>query len=61
MRYRRLGSTGLSVSEVSFGVYSVTGLYGDLSEDQAIAILEAAWDCGVNLYDTADVYGMGYG
>lgn len=61
MRYRSLGSTGLRVSEVSFGVYSVAGLYGDLSEDQAIAILKAAWDCGVNLYDTADVYGMGYG
>jgi len=61
MRYRRLGRTGIEVSEVSYGVYSLTGMYGDVGLEQALRILRLAWDLGVNLYDTADVYGRGYG
>ncbi|MEM2203486.1 MAG: aldo/keto reductase [Sulfolobales archaeon] len=61
MRYRRLGNTGLEVSEISYGVYSLTGLYGDVDLDKAIRILRRALDLGINLFDTADVYGKGYG
>ncbi|MEL9929568.1 MAG: aldo/keto reductase [Fervidicoccaceae archaeon] len=61
MRYRKLGSTGLEVSEISYGVYSLTGLYGDVDLEKAVRILRKALDLGINLFDTADVYGMGYG
>lgn len=61
MRYRILGKTGLRVSELSFGVYSVTGMYGDLGEDKAAKILRLAAELGINLFDTADMYGRGYG
>jgi aryl-alcohol dehydrogenase-like predicted oxidoreductase len=61
MKYRRLGGTGLEVSEVSYGVYSLTGMYGEIGVSDAIKILRLAWDLGINLFDTADVYGKGYG
>ena len=62
MRYRKLGSTGLMVSEVSFGTIPV--LKGsvpvlpacyNLSEEQALAVMEHAFRLGCNLYDTAIV------
>ena len=61
MEYRVLGRTGLRVSRIGFGVYSLTGLYGDVGEEEAIELLRYAESLGVNFYDTADVYGNGYG
>jgi aryl-alcohol dehydrogenase-like predicted oxidoreductase len=62
MKYRRLGKTDLTVSEVGFGVWTVTaGWWGDRSEDEAIALLRRAYDLGVTFFDTADVYGNGRG
>lgn len=61
MRYRELGSTGLRVSEVSYGVYSLTGLYGRVDRREAVKLLRRAYDLGINLYDTADFYGFGLG
>jgi aryl-alcohol dehydrogenase-like predicted oxidoreductase len=62
MKYRKLGKTDLSVSEVGFGVWTVTaGWWGDRSEDEAIALLRRAYDLGVTFFDTADVYGNGRG
>ncbi|MCI9338562.1 MAG: aldo/keto reductase [Lachnospiraceae bacterium] len=62
MRYRKLGSTGLMVSEVSFGTIpvlkgSVPVLpdYYNLSDEQALAVMEHAFRLGCNLYDTAIV------
>nr|WP_300657232.1 aldo/keto reductase [uncultured Acetatifactor sp.] len=62
MRYRKLGDTGLMVSEVSFGTIpvlqgSVPVLpdYYNLSEEQALAVMEHAFRLGCNLYDTAIV------
>lgn len=61
MEYRILGKTGLKVSLLSYGVYSLTGMYGSITEEEAIRILRKAWDLGINFYDTADVYGFGLG
>ncbi len=61
MEYRVLGKTGLRVSILSYGVYSLTGMYGSVAEETAIRVLRKAWDLGINLYDTADVYGFGLG
>tara|TARA_B100000959_G_C14980905_1_gene623445 strand:- start:1725 stop:2753 length:1029 start_codon:yes stop_codon:yes gene_type:complete len=52
----------IKVSEVGFGVWSVaTNWWGVKDEKMAIDLLQYASDRGVNFYDTADVYGLGYG
>lgn len=62
MRYRKLGSTGLTVSEIGFGTIpvlkgSVPVLpdYYNLSDAEALAVMEHARSLGCNLYDTAIV------
>ncbi|KRE44949.1 aldo/keto reductase [Paenibacillus sp. Soil522] len=56
MEYRKLGRTGLKVSEVSLG----TMAFGRWIDEQAsAAILDLALDNGINLVDTANVYGAG--
>jgi aryl-alcohol dehydrogenase-like predicted oxidoreductase len=57
--YRRLGRTGWKVSNVSFGAWAIGGAWGDVREEDALAALNKAVDCGVNFIDTADVYGNG--
>jgi aryl-alcohol dehydrogenase-like predicted oxidoreductase len=59
MRYRALGRTGWQVSEVSFGAWAIGGAWGHVSDDESLAALHQAVDCGVNFIDTADVYGDG--
>lgn len=60
MKYRQLGDTELSVSEVSFGTWGIGGDWGQSSDAEAIKGLELAMDRGVNFFDTADVYGGGH-
>ena len=59
MKQRRLGKTGWQVSAVSMGCWAIGGQWGEVSERQAIATVHAALDAGVNLFDTADSYGLG--
>src|SRR5712692_9371484 len=59
MNYRPLGRTGCKVSEVSFGAWAIGGSWGRVSDEDAAATLHKAAECGVNLFDTADVYGDG--
>jgi aryl-alcohol dehydrogenase-like predicted oxidoreductase len=60
MKYRVLGKTGARVSEVGLGTWQLGGSdWGNLSDSDAIAILQKSYDLGVNLFDTADVYGGG--
>ena len=62
MKYRQLGETDLNVSEVGFGVWSVsTGWWGKIDKPDAIRLLQEAKELGVNFFDTADTYGQGYG
>ena len=62
MRYRNLGATDLTVSEIGFGVWTVsTGWWGKVDKSDAIHRLRQALDLGVTLFDTADTYGEGYG
>ncbi len=62
MKYRRLASTDLVLSEVGFGVWSVsTNWWGKVSEDDGTALLRRALDLGITFFDTADTYGDGYG
>ncbi|NED98653.1 aldo/keto reductase [Phytoactinopolyspora halotolerans] len=59
METRTLGRTGRDVGVVGFGAWQIGGSWGDVSDDDARATLNAAVDAGVTLIDTADVYGDG--
>jgi aryl-alcohol dehydrogenase-like predicted oxidoreductase len=60
MEYRKLGSTGLSISSLSFGAWAIGGTWGPLNDEEGLAALHRAVDLGVNFIDTADVYGDGH-
>jgi aryl-alcohol dehydrogenase-like predicted oxidoreductase len=66
MRYRKLGSTGIEVSEIGFGAWGIGGnnkgavAYGAIDEAEARRSILAAVDAGVNLFDTSDFYGYGH-
>ena len=57
MEYRRLGSSGLKVSALSFG--SWVTFSNQLDVDHAIEIMGSAYDSGVNFFDNAEVYAHG--
>ena len=66
MEKRELGRTGIEVSRIALGCGNFGGIgsapafvgMGE-SEEEALAIMDAAWDLGVKLFDTADAYGGG--
>lgn len=61
MKYRTLRKTDLKVSEIGFGLWTVsTGWWGKFTEGEAIALMHQAFDLGINLFDAADTYGNGY-
>ena len=57
MEYRRLGTSGLKVSELSFGSWITYG--NQLAEDTARECMAAARDAGVNFFDNAESYAGG--
>lgn len=57
MRYRKLGSSDLEVSEISLGSWLTFS--GGIEQEQTRACTEAAFDVGINFFDTANVYGRG--
>jgi aryl-alcohol dehydrogenase-like predicted oxidoreductase len=64
MEYRRFGTLDFEVSVIGFGGAAVSGEgggygFGDISAEDAIALLHRAYDAGINLFDTAPVYGFG--
>lgn len=64
MEMRPLGSSGLQVSAVSFGVMTFGGVgrfsaVGSTQLDEATALVDQCLEAGVNLFDTADVYSIG--
>jgi aryl-alcohol dehydrogenase-like predicted oxidoreductase len=62
MRYRKLADTDVTLSEVGFGVWTVSaGWWGEFSDDQAADLLRRALDLGVTYFDTGDTYGNGRG
>ena len=60
MRYRTYKNTDLAVSEVGFGLWTIsTGWWGQFTEGEAIALMHRAFDLGITLFDAADTYGNG--
>src|SRR5213082_1152439 len=60
MRYRTYKNTDLRVSEIGFGLWTIsTGWWGQFTEGEAIALMHKAFDLGITLYDAADTYGNG--
>ena len=57
MRYRTLGDSDLQVSEICLGTWTTFG--GSLDEDAAIALVDSAFDVGINFFDTANTYSEG--
>jgi aryl-alcohol dehydrogenase-like predicted oxidoreductase len=57
MRYRRLGSSDLEVSEISLGSWLTYGL--GVERERAAACVDKAFELGINFIDTANIYGRG--
>lgn len=59
MEQRKIGRSGMSVSAIGLGCMGMSEFYGDTDDASSLATLEAAFEAGVTLFDTADSYGMG--
>jgi aryl-alcohol dehydrogenase-like predicted oxidoreductase len=68
MQYRNLGNTGITVSEIGFGGWTIGGPvevdgvplgWGNTSDDESLAAIRRARELGVTFFDTADIYGHG--
>ncbi|WP_080838850.1 aldo/keto reductase family protein [Cohnella massiliensis] len=57
MNYRKMGGTGLKVSEISLGSWLTYGGY--VEKENAVKSIETAYDLGINFFDTANVYERG--
>src|SRR5436305_8972007 len=57
MRYRQLGDSELRVSEIALGSWLTYG--GGVADEHARACVDAAFEAGINLIDTANVYALG--
>jgi len=56
---RRIGTTALSVTELGFGAAPIGGFRATITEVEAQALLEGAWQGGVRFFDTSPYYGYG--
>jgi voltage-dependent potassium channel beta subunit len=57
MEYRRLGKSGLPISELSFGSWITFG--NQIGDDMSETLMDIAYDAGVNFFDNAEVYAAG--
>ncbi|MEZ4707881.1 MAG: aldo/keto reductase [Caldilineaceae bacterium] len=70
MNYRKLGQTGLNVSEIGLGAYPISGVqtradgvesgWPGVEDQESIALIHRCQELGVNLLDTAEAYGAGH-
>src|ERR1700685_3251309 len=57
---RSLGSSGVEVSAIGLGCMSLSGVYGESSDDAGISVIHEALDRGITLLDSSDMYGFGH-
>src|SRR5919205_2244388 len=60
METRTLGSSGINVSAIGLGLMSMSGIYGNANDEESIRVIHYALDKGINLLDSADMYGWGH-
>jgi aryl-alcohol dehydrogenase-like predicted oxidoreductase len=61
MQYRKLGRTGLNVSEIGYGAWGISGAqWIGAQDEESVRALKAAHEAGVNFFDTALAYGDGH-
>src|SRR5271156_4204964 len=60
MEFSKIGNTGIEVSRIGLGTWAIGGwMWGGTDEQESIRTIRAAFDRGINLIDTAPVYGFG--
>jgi aryl-alcohol dehydrogenase-like predicted oxidoreductase len=62
MKHRRLGKSGIEVSEIGFGAWAIAlDWWGGkkIGDEEALRMLKRAFDLGINFFETSDVYGKG--
>ncbi|MEO9169613.1 MAG: aldo/keto reductase [Candidatus Baltobacteraceae bacterium] len=60
MKYRTYPNSDVTVSEIGFGLWTTaTGWWGNMTDDDAVAMMREAHDLGITFYDAADTYGNG--
>jgi len=60
MKYRTLPNSNLKISEVGFGLWTLsTGWWGNFTDDEAVRLMRLGADLGITLFDAADTYGNG--
>jgi D-threo-aldose 1-dehydrogenase len=57
--FNRIGNGGITFTELGFGTAPMANLYRAVSEPEAEATMQAAWDAGSRFFDTAPLYGLG--
>ncbi|MFL5485145.1 MAG: aldo/keto reductase, partial [Gemmatimonadaceae bacterium] len=57
MKTRRLGTEGLQTSSIGLGCMGMSEFYGPSNEKESVATIHRALELGVNMLDTADMYG----
>lgn len=57
MKFRTLGNTEVKLSALGLGCMGMSDFYGSRDDDESVATIHAALDAGINLLDTADMYG----
>ncbi|HWI29730.1 MAG TPA: aldo/keto reductase [Stellaceae bacterium] len=60
LAHRKLGKNGPSVSAIGLGCMSLSGIYGKSEDEAGIALIHHALDRGIDLLDSADLYGWGH-
>lgn len=58
MLYRKLGNTNLQVSAIGMGTWNIGNQWGQIDEATTLATVRSAFDNGVNIFDTAESYGI---
>jgi myo-inositol catabolism protein IolS len=61
MLYREFGTTDWKVSAIGLGTWNIGNQWGELDDETALATVKSAFDNGVNLFDTAEAYGIPQG
>ena len=54
-----LGRTAVTVTRFGLGTAPLAGLFEEVDEADALAVIERAWDAGIRFFDTAPLYGHG--